>query len=274
MDPIILLGLIAVGIGAGILGGIFGVGGGVIFVPILLLVFHLSPAEAAATSLIGIISGSAGASSVQIRSGRSNIRLGLFLEISTAIGAIIGAAIAVYLDDHVLILIFVVVIAAMGIKMLLDRKAGDRSSEPEDGRFTFPYEDDSGETRRFKVEHVKGSVPLCLGAGMVSSITGIGGGAIKVPIMNMYMGVPIKVATATSSYMIGITAFTGAIAYLVSGIVVFEYAAWIAIGAFFGSILGVAISRRLDGRRLKRYFGIFMLTMAVLILLQEVGVLD
>ena len=273
MDPLILAGLIVLGIAAGLLGGIFGLGGGIVFVPVLLLIFHLTPSEAAATSLIGIIAGSAGASAMQIDSGHANIRLGLFLEIATAIGAVAGAAIAVYLDDIYLLVIFAAVLVMSGYRMATNKQADVERSEKRDGMFDFSFKDDDGKDFDYSVKHIGGSVPLCIGAGMISSITGVGGGTIKVPLMNLYMGVPIKVATATSSYMIGITAFTGAVVYIMSGVVNYDFAVGIAIGAFAGSMLGVLVSRKLNAKHLKRYFGYLLFAIAVVILLQAGGVL-
>ena len=105
MDPLIMAGLVVMGCGAGILGALFGLGGGIIFVPLLMLVFGLAPTEAVAVSLIGIIAGSVGASTVFVDKGLSNVRLGLLLEITTAAGAILGAIVATLLDDKVLMVI-------------------------------------------------------------------------------------------------------------------------------------------------------------------------
>jgi len=273
MDPVIIAGLIALGIAAGLLGGIFGLGGGIVFVPVLLLVFGLPPSVAAATSLIGIIAGSAGASAMQIDSGHANIRLGLFLEIATAIGAVIGAALAVYLDDTILLVIFAAVLVMSGFRMATNKQKEIEESEKRGGMFDFSYTDDDGKERHYSVEHPVGSVPMCIGAGMISSMTGVGGGTIKVPLMNLYMKVPIKVATATSSYMIGITALTGAVVYIMDGVVDFDYAAGIAIGAFAGSMLGVLVARRLNARHLKKYFGVLLFFIAAVILLQAGGIL-
>ena len=101
---------------------------------------------------------------------------------------------------------------------------------------------------------MKGGMALCTVAGMISSMTGVGGGAIKVPLMNIYMHVPMKAASATSSYMIGITAFSGAITYFLGGQVLLGYAAGVAIGAFLGSLMGTALARRINGKHLRKYF--------------------
>lgn len=274
MDPIILTGLIAMGMGAGILGALFGLGGGIIFVPILMLVFGLAPTEAVAVSLIGIIAGSVGASTVFVDKGLSNVRLGLLLEITTATGAIIGAIVATYLEEWILMVIFSIIVYISGYRMFRSQEKVIPPSEGADGRFAFRYEDEAhGECVDYEVQNVKGGMALCTAAGMISSMTGVGGGLVKVPLMNLYMHVPIKAASATSSYMIGITAFSGAITYFLGGQVLLEYAAGVAIGAFLGSVIGTIITRRISARHLRKYFSVVVFLMATLVLLQALGVL-
>lgn len=274
MDPIILAGLIVMGVAAGILGALFGLGGGIIFVPVLMLVFGLAPTEAVAISLIGIIAGSVGASTVFVDRGQSNVRLGLLLEITTAAGAIIGAFVATYLEEWILMVLFAIIAYASAFRMI---KSPEKVVEPAEGsesRYAFDYDDEaSGETVRYEVQNVKGGMVLCTAAGMISSMTGVGGGTIKVPLMNMYMHVPIKAASATSSYMIGITAFSGAITYFLGGQVLLEYAAGVAIGAFLGALAGSYLSRRIQARHLRKYFSVVVFFMSTLVLLQAVGVI-
>jgi hypothetical protein len=273
MEALILLGLLATGSAAGILGALFGLGGGFIFVPVLMLAFGLAPTEAVAVSLIGIIAGSVGASTVFVDKGAANVRLGLLLEITTAAGAIIGALIAGLLEDWILMCIFSAVVLYSGMRMALNPEKVLEPAEGSDGRFVFSYEGDSGKEVRYEVQNMKGGMALCTAAGMISSMTGVGGGAIKVPLMNLYMHVPIKAASPTSSYMIGITAFSGAITYFLSGTVLLEYAAGIAIGAFAGSLAGTALSKRIHAKHLRKYFSVLLFVVAVLVLLQAGGIL-
>ena len=274
MDPIILTGLLVMGMGAGILGALFGLGGGIIFVPVLMLVFGLAPTEAVAISLIGIIAGSVGASTVFVDKGLSNVRLGLLLEITTATGAIIGAVVATYLEEWILMVIFSIIVYISGYRMFRSQEKVVPPAEGADGRFAFRYEDEAhGECVDYEVQNVKGGMALCTAAGMISSMTGVGGGLVKVPLMNLYMHVPMKAASATSSYMIGITAFSGAITYFLGGQVLLEYAAGVAIGAFLGSVIGTIITRRISARHLRKYFSVVVFLMATLVLLQALGVL-
>ncbi|MBO4569529.1 MAG: sulfite exporter TauE/SafE family protein [Candidatus Methanomethylophilaceae archaeon] len=274
MEALILLGLLATGSAAGVLGALFGLGGGIIFVPVLMLAFGLAPTEAVAVSLIGIIAGSVGASTVFVDKGLSNVRLGLMMEITTATGAIIGAIVATYLEEWVLMCVFSAIVIYSALRMILNPEKVVPPSDGADGRFTFEYRDEAiGDEVRYEVQNIKGGMALCTVAGMISSMTGVGGGAVKVPLMNIYMHVPMKAASPTSSYMIGITAFSGAITYFLSGQVLLEYAAGIAIGAFAGSILGTALARRMQTKRLRRYFSILLIAVAVLVLLQAGGIL-
>ena len=274
MEPLILAGLIVLGLCSGIFGALFGLGGGVIFVPVLMLIFGLEPTEAVAISLIGIIAGSVGASTVLVDRGLSNVRLGLLLEITTCVGAIAGAIIATYLDSWILMVLFSVIIIYSGIRMIVNPERTVEPSSGEDTPLTFRYRDESvGEDVRYEVQNVGSGMGLCTIAGALSSMTGVGGGAVKVPLMNIHMHVPMKAASSTSSYMIGITAFSGAITYFFAGEVILAYAACVAIGAFAGSLIGARYARKIPARHLKKYFSIVLFAMAILVLLQAGGIL-
>jgi len=273
MEIVILLCLIALGAGAGIMGALFGLGGGVIFVPVLMIAFGMGPAEAAAVSLVGIVAGSVGASSIFVEKGLANVRLGLLLEVTTTIGAIAGALIAAYLDEWILSLVFCAVMIYSAIRMVL---SPEKVVEPtkSSGRMSFEYRDEkNGDAIQYEVQNVKGGSVACVFAGMLSSMTGVGGGAIKVPVMNLIMHVPMKAASSTSSYMIGITAFSGAITYFFSGQLDLAFAGGVAIGAFAGAIAGTFLARRLSTGHLRRYFSVVLIIMAALVLLRVGGIL-
>ena len=274
MELLILLGLVVMGLGAGVLGALFGLGGGIVFVPVLTLVFGLAPADAVAVSLVGIIAGSVGASTVFVEKGLSNVRLGLLLEITTAAGAVIGAVAATFLEQWILMVLFSIVVYISAWRMIRNPEKVVPPAEGAEGRFAFRYEDENtGECIDYEVQNVKGGMALCTVAGMISSMTGVGGGMVKVPLMNLYMHVPMKAASATSSYMIGITAFSGAITYYLAGGILMEYAAGVAIGAFVGALAGTALARRLDTRHLRKYFSIVVVVLATLVLLEAGGIL-
>lgn len=272
MEPTLLLILLLIAIAGGLVGSLFGLGGGIIFVPVLTLLFGLDVTAATAASLVGVVASSSGSASVYLRRGLSNIRLGLMLELTTCVGAVIGAVIAVYLADWALCLIFAAVMIYNGFTMAF-------TPEPKPGRTAgkgsrlFTWTDPDGVAREHPVDHVRGGAALCTGAGALSAMTGVGGGTIKVPIMNLYMHVPIKIASATSNYMIGLTAFTGAAVYFLKGAMLPDYAAAVAVGAFIGAFIGVQLDKRLNAKAQKKYMSVIAFLVAVLMLLKAGGVL-
>lgn len=273
MDPVIIFALIAVGIFAGTLGTLFGVGGGIIFIPVLTILFDLTASEAVAVSLVGIIAASTGAASYYVKKDMANVRLGLLLEITTSIGAMIGAFFAAYVANWVLLVIFGCVLIYSAISMIIRKERMIEPSEDE-GEMVFSYTDNKDQqAKRYSVQNMKSGLLACTAAGVMSSMTGIGGGSIKVPLMNIHMHVPIKVASATSSYMIGITAFSGAIVYFIHGDLLLDYASAIAIGAFIGSLIGTRVSKMLNAEPMRKYFSILLLAISVIIFLDAGGIL-
>jgi uncharacterized membrane protein YfcA len=273
MDPIIIFALIGVGIFAGIVGAIFGLGGGIIFVPFLTVAFGLPADEAAAVSLVAIVASSVGASSSYVKEGRSNIKLGLLLETTTTVGAMLGAVVAGYLENWILLCVFSFVLIYISLHMMLHKEHIYEPAENDGENLTFSYTDDDGCEKYYKTENIKGGLAGCAMAGMLSSMTGVGGGAIKVPMMNIYMHVPIKVASATSNYMIGITAFAGVVVFFLNGTIPMDYAAALAIGAFVGALVGVKLSEYINGKHLRKYLAILLLAVAVIELLKAGGIL-
>ncbi len=271
MDPVLITSLMLVGILAGVMGAIFGIGGGIIIVPILTIIYGLATKDAAAISLVGIVATSVGASSVYIKKRVTNIRLGLFLEITTVVGAIIGVLIASYISNLALTVVFAIVLVISGYRMISDP---ERSIEPVEGegrRISEYYDEVSDKTIKYEVKNLGTGAATSTVAGVIASMTGMGGGTIKIPIMNMHMGVPMKVATATSNYMISITAFTGAILYFLMGDVDLMFAGAVAVGGFVGSIIGTRLSSYIDGRPLKKYFSLLLFIIAVIMVLDVGG---
>ena len=160
---VILIGLIVLGLCSGLFGALFGLGGGVIFVPILLLSGVAETAtQAVAMSLVGIIAGSVGASTVLISKGLSNVRLGLMMEITTCIGAIIGAILATYLESWILMVLFSVIIIYSAFRMIINPERTVEPSDGEDGPMTFRYRDESiGEDIRYEIQNVKSGMGIC-----------------------------------------------------------------------------------------------------------------
>ena len=266
MEPFLLLTLLLIAVGAGVIGALFGLGGGIIFIPVLTILYGLD-ATAAAASLVGIVATSTGSASGYVRKGVSNIRLGMMMEITTCAGAIIGAAVAIYLDNTVLLVIFSCVMLYSGFKMAVSPEK--LTVEHEEGDpMTFEYEDPTADPPR-----QKSGMALCTVAGAVSSMTGVGGGAIKVPLMNIHMHVPVKVASATSSYMIGITAFSGAVIYFIHGDILLDVAAAVAVGAYVGALIGTRIASKVNAKSLKRYMSVVFFAIAAIMFCEAGGIL-
>ena len=273
MEPVLIVALLAVGIGAGAIGALFGIGGGIIFVPVLTILFGLSASEAVAVSLVGIIATSTAAASFYVKRGTANVRLGLLLEITTSVGAMAGAVFAMYAENWILLFIFGCVLIYSAANMIL-RKEKIIAQTDGDGVMNFSYTDGTGPAEKtYEVKNVKSGLLVCTAAGVLSSLTGVGGGTIKVPLMNIRMHVPIKVASATSSYMIGITAFSGAIIYFIHGDLLLDYASAIAVGAFLGSIIGTRVSKIIDAGPMRKYFAILLFAVSIIIFLEAGGVL-
>jgi uncharacterized protein len=230
--------LLVLGFFAGLLGAITGIGGGVLLTPILALHFGIPIREAIGTSLVAVITTSAASSSVHLQRHTTDIRLGMTLELATSLGAAVMAYLVEYFNRSVLEGIFAAFLLYSSI-MILSKggkvKPDDDSSPGINGEVAIP----PYEPRRY---------PLGLGsslvAGALSGLLGIGGGPIKVPVMFIFMNVPLMVATATSNFMIGVTAAASAMVYYRRGDIVVQIAAPLAVGVFVGSLLGARLAPR------------------------------
>ncbi len=271
MGPELLFSLILVGALAGVMGALFGIGGGMIIVPMLIIFYGLTAKDAAAISLVGIVATSVGASAVYVKKRISNIRLGLYLEITTVIGAIAGVAVATYISDTALTVMFSLVMIYSGTRMIFNPELVVEPGECS-GKYCFTYYDEiQKKDLGYEIQNVKSGAAMCTVAGLVASMTGLGGGAIKVPIMNLHMHVPMKAATATSNYMIGITAFTGAVLYFAMGDISLVFAGAVAVGGFLGSMAGTKITSYVNGKSLRRYFSVLIFFIAAIMMMDAGG---
>ena len=270
MEPVLLFTVLLVGAAAGILGALFGLGGGIVIIPILTAVYGLPIVDAAAVSLVGIVATSVGGTVYYLEKGVTNIRLGLFLEISTVVGSVIGAFLALIMQEWIIMVIYAGVVLLGAAKMIANPHFD--AEENENGEFSYT-DLKTGKRIGYDVKHKKSGSAICVVAGMISSLTGVGGGVVKVPAMNILMNVPMKAATATSSYMIGITAFSGSMIFLVNGVLQLDVAGFVAIGTFLGAIVGSRLSKRFDSGSMKKYFSVLMILVAAVMLLQAGGIL-
>ncbi len=229
---------------AGFLGALTGLGGGVVLVPLLALVFHVDLKYAIGAALVSVIATSSGAAAAYVKEGYSNIRVGMFLEIATTIGALGGAALALYLHASVIAVIFGLVLIYSAIVSFREKPHATQDQGPDriatwlrmDG--TFPGE------HGLQSYHVRG-VPLGFGlmfiAGVLSGLLGIGSGAVKVLAMDRAMKLPFKVSTTTSNFMIGVTAAASAGIYLSRGYIDPGLAMPVMLGVLLGSLAGARV---------------------------------
>ena len=252
----ILLGAVA----AGLLGSLLGLGGGVLIIP-MLTALGVDIRHAIAASIVAVIATSCGAASSYVRDGLANIRLGIFLCVATTTGALFGAGLNGFLPVRALFFIFAAVLGWSGVVMYRKRgRSLARVEPPEDappgplrlaGRF---YDPALGRERRYAPQRPALGFSLMLGAGTVSGLLGIGSGALKVPAMDVAMDLPIKVSTATSNFMIGITGLASAIVYLQRGQVLLALVAPIALGVVGGAAIGTRILPSVPAARLRSAF--------------------
>ena len=270
--------MVAAGVGAGVFGSLLGLGGGILIVPILTLGFGLDLREAVGVSLISVIMTSSAAAGVYLERHVANMRLGMTFELFTAIGALIGGSIAFLLAENVLEGLFAVLLGYVAFTMARPRtETGHDTStldiDPDDDAqpAAEPSALDRLSGQGYRVRNLGLGIVGAGFAGIVSALLGIGGGIIKVPLMNIGMGVPLRVATATSNMMIGITAAASAIIYVARGGIDVYSAAPTAIGVFLGATAGSRLAHRVDLRILRWLFVAVLVYTAIQMLLRAVG---
>lgn len=231
--------LVILGFCAGILGALTGIGGGVLLTPILALHFGIPIRQAIGTSLVAVITTSAASSSVHLQRHTTDIRLGMTLELATSFGAAIMAYLVGYFNRNALEGLFAAFLLYSAITILSKRgkvKAEDETAPGPNGEVVIP----PYEPKRYPL-----GLAASLVAGALSGLLGIGGGPIKVPLMYIFMGVPLMVATATSNFMIGVTGAASAMVYYRRGDILVQAAAPLAVGVFVGSLLGARLAPRI-----------------------------
>ena len=259
--------MLAGGVAAGAFGSILGLGGGILIVPLLTLVFGLPLREAVAVSLVCVIVTSSASAGVYLERRQANLRLGMVLELFTAAGAIVGGAIAFLIDERLLaglfalLLVYVAATMAGGLRRptvpepITDDETPPPSTAPE------PVGPQGG--MDYRADRLPLAAAGSVGAGVASALLGIGGGLIKVPLMHLVLGVPLRIATATSNLMIGITASASAIVYLLRGGIDAYVAGPTAVGVFVGATLGSRLGHRIGQRALRLLFVVVLLYTAV-----------
>src|SRR4051794_2534389 len=252
------------GVAAGVFGSLLGLGGGILIVPLLTIGFNLPLREAVGVSLICVIVTSGASAGVYLERHVANLRLGMTLELFTAIGALFGGLVAFLLPDRVLAGLFAVLLVYVAVTMLRRRDPGEEAAaataDPQEPAPRHPFGlplDGPG----YRVHRVGPGVVGSVFAGVVSALLGIGGGLIKVPVMHLIMGVPLRVATATSNLMIGVTASASAFVYLLRGGIDVNAVGPTAVGVFIGATIGSRFGGRVHMRVLRLLFvGVLLFT--------------
>lgn len=265
-------------VAAGILGAILGLGGGVILVPFLTLAMGLDIHYAIGASLISVIATSSGAAATYVRSKISNLKIGLFLSMATTVGAISGAYLAGIIPTRVLFIIFGVVLAYSALAMFRKRKTelpvGVRNCRTSEYLSLNDSYHDPALNR--EVEYgVAGSLPglgLMYVAGAASGLLGIGSGILKVPAMDLVMRLPMKVSSATSNFMIGITAAASAAVYFLRGDINPFIAAPVAIGVLVGAMAGTHFLHSFTSSGIRTFFIVILVFVSVQMLMKGVGI--
>jgi uncharacterized membrane protein YfcA len=251
---------------AGFLGALTGLGGGVVIVPLLALVFHVDIRYAIGAALVSVIATSSGAAAAYVREGYSNIRVGMFLEIATTVGALVGAGLALYLRASVIAIIFGLTLIYSAYTSMRQGPHPIEDLGP-DRIASWLRMDGSYPTEKgLESYHVRG-VPLGLAlmfvAGVLSGLLGIGSGAVKVLAMDKVMKLPFKVSTTTSNFMIGVTAAASAGIYLSRGYIDPGLAMPVMLGVLPGSILGARLLATAKVRVLRVVFSVVIGVLAI-----------
>ncbi len=269
--------LFLISIVAGIFGAVLGLGGGIVIVPALTLLFGVNIRYAIGASIVSVIATSSGAAAAYVRDHITNIRVAMLLEIATTIGALAGAVLAPYVPQRILFFLFALIMLFSAGAMFRKRGEERPLTHTDDGwanrlRLNSSYPDQAlGRTVDYAVTRVPLGFTLMLGAGVISALLGVGSGSLKVPAMDSAMKLPIKVSSATSNFMIGVTAAASAGAYYMRGEILPFLVAPVAIGVLLGSILGARIMMKLSGGMIRKCFLAILLLVAFEMMLKAFG---
>ncbi|MDA8171240.1 MAG: sulfite exporter TauE/SafE family protein [Nitrospiraceae bacterium] len=252
-------------VAAGFIGALTGLGGGVVIVPLLALGFGVDIRYAIGASLISVIATSSGAASAYVKEGFSNIRIGMFLEIATTLGALAGAFLAQRIPTSTIAIVFGGILIYSAIVSIRPPRPSASVTHPDKIatylRMNSSYPGPEGR-KQYYVHSVPGGFAMMFGAGAVSGLLGIGAGVVKVIAMDKLMRVPFKVSTTTSNFMIGVTAAASAGVYLNRGYIDPGLAMPVMLGVLVGAFLGSIELMKARTPVLRKIFGLIILILA------------
>ena len=269
---------------AGFLGSLVGLGGGIIITPALTILFGIDIKYAIGASIVAVIATSSGSAIAFVKDHVSNMRVGMLLEVFTTAGGVVGALMAGIFSSKLLYIFFSLILLNSFYGMLkktgLITKVKKKEEKVENDKYADRYKLNStyydkatGKTVVYNVTNVPQGSLVMFGAGFASGLLGIGSGAFKVVALDSYMKLPIKVSTATSNFMMGVTATASALIYFFNGTINPAIAAPIALGTLIGSRTGAKVMQRLDAKYIRYIFLPILLFTIVNMFLKGVGVL-
>ena len=280
MDTAFMLWLFAVSVAASAFGGMLGMASGIFIVPILTMFGHVDIHTAIGASLVSVIACSCGGASPFLKNGLTNVRLAIVLETATTIGALTGVMLLGVVPGRYLYFLFTAILFLSARQMLARRRDPVLASVPaatED--WTAALQIDSsypdrelGRDVSYRVHRVPLGMMLMYGAGLISALLGIGSGVLKIPAMDTAMRLPIKVSSATSNFMIGVTAAASAGAYFMHGYIITEIAGPVAFGSVLGAIVGARMLLIVSNDRLRLLFVTILVALGIQMLLIVFGV--
>ena len=256
----------------GMVGALLGLGGGVFLVPLLSIGFHLPFRTAVAASLVAVIATSCTTTIINMRRGLVNTPLAFTLLLATSVGAQAGGSLAQHISTQALFVLFAATLIAVAIVVTSRSRMRNVIEDPSmdvgwlGGRLV-----EEGKTLSYVMKRLPFAMTVSLIAGAISGLLGVGGGVIQVPILNSFCGIPIRVAAATSAYMIGPTAAVSAFPYLSRGDLDPLITAAIALGSLPGSAAGTWLSRRMDVRSIKGVLATALVLVALRLLVAAIG---
>ncbi|MET3850868.1 sulfite exporter TauE/SafE family protein [Paenibacillus sp. OAE614] len=271
------LEILLISVLAGIVGSVLGLGGGIIVTPALTLLFGVSIEHAIGASIISVIATSSGSAIAYIRDRITNMRVGMFLEIATTIGAITGAFIGGIIAPNLLYIIFGLLLIYSAFNMIKKKSegaAGEVSMSPAAKKLRLEgsyYDKAIKQDVPYHAGNVYGSFSVMYGAGIVSGLLGIGSGSFKVLAMDVFMKLPLKVSTATSNFMMGVTGAASAGVYLLRGDIDPHIAGPVALGVLAGATIGAQIMQRLKSKTIRLLFIPVLAYVAVQMIWEGVG---
>jgi hypothetical protein len=274
--------LFVVAVATSALGGALGMASGIFIVPVLVSFGGVSIHTAVAASIVSVIACSCGSAAAFLRAGLTNIRVAIVLETATTLGALTGVFLGGVLPVAFLYLLFTLILLVSAWQMMARRKEPAAPVASDDAslsdwatvlRLHSSYPDGPlGREVHYRVHRVPLGLALMYAAGLISALLGIGSGVLKIPAMDTALRLPIKVSSATSNFMIGVTAAASGVAYFALGDINPQIAGPVAVGSVIGAVLGARFLMAMSGDRLRVFFVVVLVVLAVQMLLEAFGI--